>query len=267
MPTNKKSWVNIIRNIYSRTQLLALITLIGEALFIFFWFNNEPDSENGVSKLSILLAALSFLIISLLSIVYLELKENNTVLEPTGETEGKSPDFLENLIEGALEAICLAVSLPQNAIDLGLRVFIFKKENDDLVCRYAWASQTTEEVVGKLRFRISDQSSREIAVVQSAMNRSIEKRAILPLTDELKNSGQIQGKVDKDLKYVIATPIYKEIDNNNNGLPLWGIVDFDTTTEFGKKILQEKTSEAALFKLAALLSKLFELEEGKEMTK
>jgi predicted nucleotide-binding protein len=53
----------------------------------------------------------------------------------------RTPDteVLNNLVNGALQTVCRAVSVPQTPESAKLRVFIFKKLGDQLVCSHYWS--------------------------------------------------------------------------------------------------------------------------------
>ncbi|WP_420581603.1 hypothetical protein [Reichenbachiella sp.] len=246
--THKANRLNLLTSISTRTQLLALIAIIGEGLFIYAFKSVQQDEKFGVAAM-----ALVFLITIFTSIVYLELNSSKG-FGATPETDKKASKFLNNLVLAALETVCRAVSLPADPGAIGIRVFIFKKEDDELVCKYSWSQNPVEEVVNKLKFKISQNSSREVAVVKSALNRKIEESEIKPISENLKLNGEVVGDIDNQLTYVVAAPIYSS-DNK-----IWGIVDFDTSSEVGMETLQKDSSKATMFKLASLLSTMFDIE-------
>jgi hypothetical protein len=64
---------------------------------------------------------------------------------------------LNQLITDALETICRVMSAPVTPEAASLRAFIFRKEGDQLVCRYFWDPYESAEKVGVTRFRIDDE--------------------------------------------------------------------------------------------------------------
>jgi hypothetical protein len=164
-----------------------------------------------------------------------------------------TPDspILNALIESSLETVCRAVSLPQTPQAVKIRVFIFKKEDDWLVCRYYWSQDPVREQVGKLRFEISAENAQRIAVVRALRDERICRTAVAPLPGHFPG---ITGDVDDSLTFVLAAPIF-----DKNGA-VWGTVDFDTATDGGKALLSTEASDAVMHQLARHLSVVFNLE-------
>jgi hypothetical protein len=161
---------------------------------------------------------------------------------------------LNQLITDALQTICRLLGAPVRPEQASLRAFIFRKEGQELVCRYFWDPYESAEEVGILRFRIDKKTSSEVAVVKCFLDKATrrtktekpEGASVAPLSE---NFNGIKGKIKPTLKYVLAAPIW-----NEDGT-IWGVVDFDASNTIGKKLLQkEETSNAIILRLARHLS-------------
>lgn len=170
------------------------------------------------------------------------------------EHRNKSKE-LGGLITEALETICRLLGAPVTPEQATLRAFIFRKEGEELVCRYFWDPDESEEEVGRTRFRIDEETASKAVVVQCFLTNKpqrteideIEGASVAPLP---KNFKGIKGKIKPDLKYILAAPIRNEDDT------IWGVVDFDTSNNIGKKLLQkEKSSNAIIRQLARHLAR------------
>ncbi len=158
-------------------------------------------------------------------------------------------------ITAALETVCRAVAAPLTPEQAGLRAFIFRKESEELVCRYFWDPLEAAEEVGITRFKIDKKNASEVAVVDCYMAGALRSAkgveivkgtAVSPLSNKIDLGGDIKSTI----KYILAAPIRNNDDN------LWGVVDFDTSDTQGMHILETKTSNAVLLRLANHLSTL-----------
>lgn len=170
------------------------------------------------------------------------------------EHRNKSKE-LGRLITEALETICRLLGAPVTPEQASLRAFIFRKEGEELVCRYFWDPSESEEEVGRTRFRIDEGTASKAVVVRCFLTNKpqrteideVEGSSVAPLP---KNFRGIKGKIKPTLKYILAAPIRNEDDT------IWGVVDFDTSNNIGKKLLQkEKSSNAIIRQLARHLAR------------
>lgn len=164
-----------------------------------------------------------------------------------------TPDspILTALIDSSLETVCRAVSLPQTPQAAKIRVFIFKKEIDWLVCRYQWSQDPVCEQVGKLRFQISTEIAKDVAVVRAVLDERICRTPVAQLPP---CKPGVKGDVDDRLNFVLAAPIF-----DDKGA-VWGTVDFDASTESGKALLSTEVSDAVMHQLAKHLKVVFQLQ-------
>ena len=161
---------------------------------------------------------------------------------------------LNQLITDALETICRVMSAPVTPEKASLRAFIFRKEKDELVCRYFWDPFFSEEKVGTTRFHIDEKTASRVIVVRCLLDNATrraeteetEGSAVAPLPDSFKG---VKGKVKPTLRYVLAAPIRNDDDS------LWGVVDFDASNNIGKKLMQqEQVANSVVLRLARHLS-------------
>jgi hypothetical protein len=158
------------------------------------------------------------------------------------------------IITESLETICWSMAAPETPELASLRAFIFKQENDELVCRGFWDPFLSTEQVGKTRFPINEETAAKVVVVRCFLDNETKRTfqtegsSVAPLPNSLKG---VKGQIRPNLTYVLAAPIRNENDT------LWGVVDFDASNSKGKKLLQnEKTSNAVIQRLARDLSKI-----------
>jgi hypothetical protein len=156
--------------------------------------------------------------------------------------------ILDALIQSSLETVCRAVSLPETPQTARIRVFIFRKEEGWLVCRYHWAQDPVREQVGKLRFQTTAENAQRVAVVRAFRDERICRTAVTPLPT---GSPGVAGDVDDSLTFVLAAPIF-----DSKGVA-WGTVDFDAATENGKALLSTDVSDAVMHQLAKHLQIIF----------
>lgn len=159
---------------------------------------------------------------------------------------------LNKLITEALETICRFMSAPVTPEQASLRAFIFRREKDELVCRYYWDPYESMEMVGRTRFHIDEKTASEVVVVRCFLDNEarrtdeIEGSSVAPLSKGLRG---IKGKIKPTLQYVLAAPIRNEDET------IWGVIDFDASNKLGKKLLQkEETSNAIILRLARHLA-------------
>ncbi|MCI0561850.1 MAG: hypothetical protein MN733_25470, partial [Nitrososphaera sp.] len=156
-----------------------------------------------------------------------------------------TPDspILKRLMEGAVETVCRGVSVPQTPESAALSAFIFKLENGELVCTHYWAPNPRKEQVGLLRFSVSEEVAKRVAVVRAAITKAPCRTPVAPIPE---NSPGISGDIDA-INFVLATPIL------NPDKSVWGVVDLDTANEVGKALLRTEVSDTVMHNLAAHL--------------
>lgn len=158
--------------------------------------------------------------------------------------------LLNELVNGALQTVCRAVSLPRSPEAVKIRVFIFEKRGTQLVCSHYWAPNPAKELVGKLKFDITPEVANRVAVVRAVINEEVTRTKIAPLPPALEHSS---GGVAEDLSFVLAAPIF------NDDRSVWGVVDFDASTAEAEMILSTDVSDATMFQLAQHLRIIFSL--------
>jgi Predicted nucleotide-binding protein containing TIR-like domain len=155
------------------------------------------------------------------------------------------------LIENSLETVCRAMSVPTTPEQASLRAFIFRKEGDELVCRYFWDPNPSDEEVGRTRFEIKKEAASRIVVVRCYLDNAM-RRTERSTEDDVKplpaGFKEAKGKVKPSLRYVLAAPI-RDRDER-----IWGVVDFDASNETGKALLQNEFSNTVIMRLATHLS-------------
>ena len=159
------------------------------------------------------------------------------------------------LVTEALETICRLLGAPVTPEQASLRAFIFRKEGEELVCRYFWDPDYSEEQVGRTRFRIDEVTASKAVVVRCYLTNKpqrteideIEGSSVSPLPKDFKG---MKGKIKPTLEYVLAAPIRNEDDT------IWGVVDFDASNRIGRRLLhKEKISNAIIRQLAKHLAR------------
>lgn len=177
---------------------------------------------------------------------YSDTKLNASALTPD------SP-ILKRLMEGAVETVCRGVSVPQTPESAALSAFIFKLDHGELVCTHYWAPNPRKEQVGLLRFSVSEEVAKRVAVVQAALKKEPCRTPVKPLPED---SPGISGDIDA-INFVLATPIL------NPDKTVWGVVDFDSANEVGKALLKTEVSDTVMHNLAAHLRLIFSLTEAR----
>ncbi len=250
MSENNKEWAGILANVDTKTKVLGLIALVAEALFL-----GALTILRDEQLLFALYTCAGVLLLTIIGIVIVEVTEasvtrfNANRLNPSPLTPRS--EFLNEVINSAIQTVCRAVSLPQTPQSAKLRVFIFRKEHNQLVCSHYWSQDPVTEQVGKLRFDLTSEVATRVAVVRAVTDEKICRSSIEPIPA---NTQGVIGDVSDELKFVLAAPI-KDIENN-----IWGTVDFDTSSDTGKALLSTEVSDAVMFQLAKHLSVIFELE-------
>ena len=131
MSEDKKEWAGILATVNTKTKVLGLIALVTDALFV-----AALTILRAQQLLFALLACAAILLVTIIGIVVVEVTEvraagsNPNRLTPSPLTP--QSDFLSDLINSAIQTVCRAVSLPQTPQAAKLRVFIFRKEDDQL---------------------------------------------------------------------------------------------------------------------------------------
>jgi len=159
---------------------------------------------------------------------------------------------LNELVENALEAVCRAMSIPIAPHEAKLRVFVFRKEQDELVCRHFWGPYRADEEVGKTKFTIDPETGKRVVVVKCYLDDATQRNDdsefegndVTPLPEDFKG---MKGSITRDIEYVLAAPI-----RNADG-SVWGVVDFDASNADGIKLLKYDNSRFVITRLACHL--------------
>ncbi|HXC68846.1 MAG TPA: nucleotide-binding protein [Pyrinomonadaceae bacterium] len=161
---------------------------------------------------------------------------------------------LSKAISESLETICWSMSAPLTPERATLRAFIFKKENNELVCIGFWDPYESVEQVG-LSFPIDERTASQVAVVRCLLDNATRRTSeaggcnVKPLPANFGAKGK--GVVSDKVRYVLAAPIRNENDT------IWGVVDFDASNSIGIRLLQKQpTANAVIQRLARDLSKI-----------
>jgi hypothetical protein len=228
---------------------LIFVLFVGSfvAIASVLWLHQSPGYEPLIAALVSLagVVAACVALVACIKRTSSEAKLNASALTPD------SP-ILKRLMEGAVEAVCRGVSVPQTPESAALSAFIFRCENGELVCTHYWAPNPRREQVGLLRFSVSEEVGKRVAVVQAAIKKAPCRTAIAPIPE---NSPGIFGEIDA-INFVLATPIL------NPDKSVWGVVDFDSANEVGKALLRTEVSDTVMHNLAAHLRLIFSLTEG-----
>jgi len=164
----------------------------------------------------------------------------------------KTPEdaLLTSLVNGALETVCRAVSIPQTPDSAGLRVFIFRLCEDALECTHHWAQNPIREEVG-LRFLL-DTTTATWAVVRAVKEKDVCLQYVDPISQ---NEVAVTVPVSPSIACVLAAPIYRRDKS------IWGIVDFDASTKNGCDLLRTPVAKSTLFQLSQHLKLILSLEQ------
>jgi hypothetical protein len=250
----KEKWTDILRSLDSRTKVLGLIILVVEALFVAAIFVMPKEQI----VYAIIICAV-VLVVGILGIVRIESYDGKAKGGPEIVVpDPKTPHVdvlagidLDDIVNGFIQAICGAFSLPYGPEKMRFRIFIFQKKGAELVCTHHWAPNPVSEKVNKLRFQINWELAKKVAVVRAFMDEEVCKTKIEPLPSDTVG---VSGDPEPSLKYVLAAPINKQGE-------VWGTVDIDTADEAGIKILESLQTESALFRFAKHLGFLLHLSE------
>lgn len=248
----KRSWS--LSGLNERTRTIGLLLLVVDTIFGAGLFAGAASSTLSPTEFIIAIGVLGVVLVaSLVAITKIELVAARAGLGVSPSPLTPSTDLLDQLINGVLQTVCRATSLPQTPESAKLRVFIFRLEGgDQLVCRYYWSPNPTREEVGTTRFTVSEEVAREVAVVRSVLSRKITRTPVRPPSELVKS--ETQDAIKKDLTFVLAQPIFSDDGS------VWGTVDFDTSTETGQALLSTDVSDAAMFQLSQHLQVIFSLQ-------
>ncbi len=238
----------VLAAIDSNIKLFALVVLVIEAGFLAA-LAALPATD---VKLALVIMAVVG-IVAIIAGVWLHRIDNPSALTAGLQPSALTPDMplLNELVRGAIETVCRAVSLPQTPESAQLRAFIFRVEGNSLVCTHFWSPNPTREEVG-LSFQLTRKVADDgVVVVRAALNREITRTDVRPLPADEQG---IRGQVSPDLLFILAAPIF---DANNQNV--WGIVDFDAATEAGRSLLLNDVSDQVMFQLARHLRLMFAL--------
>jgi len=163
-----------------------------------------------------------------------------------------TPDnaLLTSLVNGALETVCRAVSIPQTPDSAGLRVFIFRLGDNQLECTHHWAQNPIREEVG-LRFQV-DETTSQWAVVRAINEQDVCLQQVDPVS-QTRVAANVP--VSPLIACVLAAPIYTRDKS------IWGIVDFDASTQAGCDLLRTPVAKSTLFQLSQHLKLILSLEQ------
>jgi len=244
-----KKRASILSQIDSKTKVLALIAMIAEALFLGAITVLPKDQV-----IYGLVVCAAILLVTIVGIVIVEVTEAHGLGagRPALKPSPLTPDthLLNNLINTSIETVCRAVSLPQTPQSAKIRVFIFRREGSELVCRYYWSQDPVKEQVGVLKFQLNSKVGGKIAVVRSVLDGTVCRTEVQVIPEDTEG---ISGDVSDDLTFVLAAPIKAE------GGSVWGTVDFDAATDEGKALLSTEVSNAVMYQLAQHLQIVFSL--------
>lgn len=175
-------------------------------------------------------------------------RPGHAALHPSKRTPDNA--LLTSLVNGALETVCRAVSIPHTPDSAGLRVFIFRLGDDLLECTHHWAQNPMREEVG-LRFLI-DETTAQWALVRAIRELDVCLQQVDPVSQTLIAANV---PVSPSIACVLAAPIY------NRDKSVWGIVDFDASTQSGCDLLRTPVAKSTLFQLSQHLKLILSLEQ------
>ncbi|WP_171090278.1 hypothetical protein [Usitatibacter rugosus] len=147
-------------------------------------------------------------------------------------------------INDRLELSARAASLPSTPEDI--RAFLFGVESNDLICMGAWSLHKRCEDINVLQFNAKEHA--DLAVIKAWRMRQVQA-AKIPRPSQAALAKDI--KVEPGLKFVLAAPVVV-------GPTIWGVVDFDTTTASGAKILASPSALTVVLKLAEQIAQIVE---------
>lgn len=148
------------------------------------------------------------------------------------------------LLRDGLELATRAACLPSEPTEIDIRVFLFRATMEELICLEAWSHSPTREDIGILAFNAKEH--RDLSVVRAWRTKEPQADAI-PKAAQVKLA-KVAG-VDPDLRFVLAAPIVVE-------RTVWGVVDFDTSTSKGVRVLSAKAARTVAVQLARQIGKV-----------
>jgi len=175
-------------------------------------------------------------------------RPGHDTLQPSKQTPDNA--LLTSLVNGALETVCRAVSIPQTPDSAGLRVFIFRLVDEQLECTHHWAQNPIREEVG-LRFPV-DERTAQWAVVRAIKEQDVCLQKVDPIS-QTRVAANVP--VSPSIACVLAAPIF------TRDKLIWGIVDFDASTEPGCDLLSTPVAKSTLFQLSQHLKLILSLEQ------
>jgi hypothetical protein len=237
-----------------RTRTLGLVLIVVDLIFGVAIFGTGLVSDLGRDAFLVAVGVVGvLLLVSTICIYRIEMAVQRSEGGVTPSAGTPSSTQLDALINGALQTVCRAASLPQTPESAGLRAFIFQSDGARIICRYFWAANPTQEEVGRTQFLLDERTAAEVAVVRCVTDGKLTRMDIRPLSSEV--AAQASGSVEDELSYVLAVPIRSEDGR------IWGTVDFDTSTDAGCELLSSQISDAAMHQLARLLQVALGLRE------
>ena len=143
-----------------------------------------------------------------------------------------------------------AVSIPETPESAGLRVFIFRQSARGLTCTHHWAQNPISEEVGLTLKSSTDRA--DWAVFRALSDRSV----CLQIVDRRRQKKTARSvKVSPQITCVLAAPILRQDGS------LWGVVDFDASSQAGATLLSTSVAKATLFQLAQHLKLILSLDD------
>ena len=172
----------------------------------------------------------------------------NAIDRQTKTQLSREEEFLNMMVKFSLETVCRAMGVPSTPEQASLRLFIFRKEGEELVCRHYWDPNPSDEQVGITRFPITEEAAKEAIVVQCYRANKIQySKDTLGAEVSGNEIEGATGKIKPGLTYVLAAPIR----NKDGGI--WGVVDFDTSNNIGKSKLQSELASTVMMSLVRQL--------------
>jgi hypothetical protein len=179
----------------------------------------------------------------------------NAIDRQTTSQLSSQEEFLNSLVRFSLETVCRAMGVPSTPEQASLRLFIFRKEREELVCRHYWDPNPSDEAVGITRFPINDETAKDGIVVKCYLENRSQRTDPTGNEEAGGHGSEVSGKeikgvgtkIKPGLKYILAAPI------RNNDDSIWGVVDFDTSNEIGKALLQTDLAGTVMLSLVKQL--------------
>jgi hypothetical protein len=250
----KQDRKSILMAVDTRIKVLALVTLVIEVSFLGSVARLPEDKV-----FSALVVSAIFFVVVVLSVAAIEIadvwskKKGPADVQPSPLTPD-SP-LLSQIIRGAVQTVCRGVTVPRSPEEAELRAFIFRKKDNRLVCTHFWAPDNllVKEVVG-LSFDLDRKLADKVVVVRAYFDKQPARTPVEPLPAGMQG---VAGDVSEKLKFVLAAPIHNQDPEHS----VWGVVDFDTSNEIGRALLNTEVSNNVMFHLAEHLRLLFSLSE------